>query len=278
MTTTKIALKLAYIGTKYSGFQTQPGRLTIEGTLIQALKKVGIIKDRQRGHFSASGRTDKGVHALGAVVAFETDTPMLATARNVNSELPSDIWTWGRAHVPLSFDARRAAVGRSYRYVLYDSGYDIHAMRDVSELLQGIHDFKNFTLEKNGSTIREIKSVAVRVLGSFVIIDVAADSFLWNMVRRIVTGFTLVGSGKRDVAWMEEMLNPDQHEEGLMAAPSHGLILTQVDYNDVNFVEDEYAKTRATKMLQKETLYHGVMTEVLKMLDEKMGSSKSDRF
>lgn len=278
MTTMKIALKLAYIGTKYSGFQTQPGRLTIEGTLIQALKKVGIIKDQQSARFSASGRTDKGVHALGAVVAFETDTPMLASARNINSELPSDIWTWGRAHVPLSFDARRAAVGRSYRYILYDSGYDIHTMRDVSELLQGIHDFKNFTLEKNSSTIREIKSIAVRVLGSFVIIDVAADSFLWNMVRRIVTGLMLVGSGKREVAWVEEMLNPSQHEEGLMAAPPHGLILTQVDYNDVNFDEDEYAKKRATKMLQKETFYHGVMTEVLKMLDEKMGSSKSDSF
>ena len=278
MTTIKIALKLAYIGTKYSGFQTQPGRLTIEGTLIQALKRVGIIKDQQSARFSASGRTDKGVHALGAVVAFETDTPMLASARNINSELPSDIWTWGRAHVPLSFDARRAAVGRSYRYILYDNGYDIHAMRDASELLQGIHDFKNFTLEKNSSTIREIKSIAVRVLGSFVIIDVAADSFLWNMVRRIVTGLMLVGSGKREVAWVGEMLNPSQHEEGLMAAPPHGLILTQVDYNDVNFVEDEYAKKRATKMLQKETLYHGVMTEVLKMLDEKMGSSKSDSF
>jgi tRNA pseudouridine38-40 synthase len=276
MTTTKIALKLAYIGTNYSGFQTQPGRLTIEGTLIQALKKVGIIKDQQSARFSASGRTDKGVHALGAVIAFETDTPMLAIARNINSELPSDIWTWGRAHVPSSFDARRAAVGRSYRYILNDSGYDIHTMRDASELLQGIHDFKNFTLEKNGSTIREVKSIAVRVLGSFVIIDVTADSFLWNMVRRIVTGLMLVGSGKRDVAWVEKMLNPDQHEEGLMAAPPHGLILTQVDYNDVNFVEDEYAKKRAMKMLQKETLYHGVMTEMLKMLDEKMGGSKSD--
>jgi len=199
MTTTKIALKLAYIGTNYSGFQTQPGRLTIEGTLIQALKKLGIIKDQQSARFSTSGRTDKGVHALGAVVAFETDTPMLATARNINSELPPDIWTWGRAHVPLSFDARRAAVGRSYRYILNDSGYDIHTMRDASELLQGIHDFKNFTLEKNGSTIREVKSIAVRVLGSFVIIDVTADSFLWNMVRRIVTGLMLVGSGKKDV-------------------------------------------------------------------------------
>ena len=266
MKTTKIALKLAYIGTKYSGFQTQPGRLTIEETLIQALTKIGIIKDQQSAHFSASGRTDKGVHALGAVIAFETDAPILATARNVNSELPPDIWTWGRAHVPLSFDARRTAVGRSYRYILHDSGYDIRSMREVSERLQGIHDFRNFTLEKNVSTIREIKSVVVRVSGSFVIIDVAADSFLWNMVRRIVTGLTLVGSGKRHVTWVEEMLNPDQHEEGLMAAPPHGLILTQVDYNDVNFVEDEYAKKRATKMLQKEILYHGVMTEVLKML------------
>jgi tRNA pseudouridine38-40 synthase len=142
-------------------------------------------------------------------------------------------------------------------------------MRDASELLQGIHDFKNFTLEKNSSTIREIKSITVRVLGSFVIIDVTADSFLWNMVRRIVTGLMLVGSGKRDVAWVEEMLNPDQHEEGLMAAPPHGLILTRVDYNNVNFIEDEYAKKRAMKMLQQETLYHGVMTEVLKMLIKK---------
>jgi len=271
MTRMKIALKLAYIGTNYSGFQTQPGRLTIEGTLIQALQKVGVIKDKQKAHFSASGRTDKGVHALGAVIAFETDMPMLATARNINSELPWDIWTWGRTHVPLSFDARRAAVGRSYRYILYDSGYDIHAMRGVSELLKGVHDFRNFTLEKNGSTIREIKSIAVRVFGSFVIIDVAADSFLWNMVRRIVTALMLVGSRKRDVTWIEEMLNPDQHEEGLMAAPPHGLILTQVDYNDVIFIEDEYAKKRATRMLQKETLYHGVMMEMLKIFDEKMG-------
>jgi tRNA pseudouridine38-40 synthase len=278
MTSTKIALKLAYIGTKYSGFQAQRGCLTIEGTLIQALKKIRIIENERRIRFTASGRTDKGVHALGAVVAFETNAPMLATPRIINTELPSDIWTWASAHVPLSFDARRAATARTYRYVLYDSGYDVHTMRSASELFRGIHDFKNFTLEKNGSTIREIKSIGVRVYGSFVTIDITADSFLWNMVRRIVTGLILVGSGKRDVTWAQEMLNPKQHDEGLMAAPPHGLILTKVDYEGINFVEDEYAKKRVKKMLQNEALYHGTMMEVLKMLDEKMGPSNSDPF
>lgn len=143
-------------------------------------------------------------------------------------------------------------------------------MRSASELLQGIHDFKNFTLEKNGSTIREIKSIGVRVSGSFVTIDITADSFLWNMVRRIVTGLTLIGSGKRDVAWVREMLHPERHAEGLRAAPPYGLILTKVDYEGVNFLEDEYAKKRAKRMLQHEALYHGTMMEVLKMLDEKM--------
>jgi tRNA pseudouridine38-40 synthase len=270
MASTKIALKLAYIGTKYSGFQAQRECLTIEGMLIQALLKIGIIEHKQKIRFSASGRTDKGVHALGAVVAFETNAPMLATPRTINTELPSDIWTWASAHVPLSFDARRAAIGRTYQYMLLDSGYDVHAMRRASELLRGTHDFKNFTLEKNISTVREIKSVGVHVRGSFMTIDITADSFLWNMVRKIVTGLTLVGSRKRDVAWVQEMLNPDQHAEGLRSAPPYGLILTNVSYEGVNFVEDEYAKKRAKRILQNEVLYHGTMMEVLKMLYETM--------
>ncbi len=272
MTTTKIALKLAYLGTNYSGFQAQRGCLTIEGTLIQALRKIGIIENRRKIRFSASGRTDKGVHALGAVVAFETNVPKLATPRIINAHLPSDIWTWAMAYVPSSFDARRAATRRTYQYMLYDRGYDVHAMRSASELLRGIHDFKNFTREKNDSTIREIISIRVLVSGSFVIIDITADSFLWNMVRRIVTGLTLVGSGKRDVAWVREMLNPAQHAEGLRSAPPYGLILTKVDYEGVNFVEDEYTKKRVKRMLQREALYHGTMQEMLKMLDERMTS------
>jgi tRNA pseudouridine38-40 synthase len=278
MTSTKIALKLAYIGTNYSGFQAQRGCLTIEGVLIQAFEKIGITESGQRMRFSASGRTDKGVHALGAVVAFETKAPMLATPRTINAELPSDIWTWASAHVPLSFDARRAAARRTYQYMLYDRGYDVHAMRSAAELLKGIHNFKNFTPEKNGSTIREIQSIGVRVFGSFVTIDITADSFLWNMVRRIVTSLTFVGSGKRDVAWVREMLHPEQHAEGVRAAPPYGLILTKVDYEGVNFVEDEYAKKRAKRMLQHEALYHGTMMEVLKMFDEKMNLSNSEFF
>lgn len=278
MTATKIALKLAYIGTNYSGFQAQHGCLTIEGTLIQALQNIGIIKNRRRIRFSASGRTDKGVHALGAVVAFETIAPTLATPRIINTHLPSDIWTWASANVPSSFDARRAAIRRTYQYVLYNTGYNVHAMRSASELLQGIHDFKNFTREKNDSTTREIKSIRVRASGSFVTIDITADSFLWNMVRRIITGLTLVGSGKRDVAWVQEMLNPAQHDEGLRAAPPYGLILTNVDYEGVNFVEDEYAKKRAKRMLQRETFYHGTMMEVLKTLDEQMILSDAETY
>jgi tRNA pseudouridine38-40 synthase len=278
MTATKIALKLAYIGTHYSGFQAQRGCLTIEGTLIQALQKIGIIGNGRRIGFSASGRTDKGVHALGAVVAVETNAPMLATPRVINAQLPADIWTWASAYVPLSFDARRSAARRTYQYMLYDRGYDVRAMRSASELLQGIHDFKNFTLEKDSSTIREIKSIGVRVSGSFVTIDITADSFLWNMVRRIVTGLTLVGSGKRDVAWVREMLHPERHAEGLRAAPPYGLILTKVDYEGVNFVEDDYAKKRAKRMLQHEVLYHGTMMEVLKMLDEQMALSNVENY
>jgi tRNA pseudouridine38-40 synthase len=278
MEKSKVALRLAYVGTHYAGFQAQPGRRTVQAAVVEALRRARLIEEIDEVHFTASGRTDKGVHAIDAVVAFETEVSASAIPRRINSQLPKDIWTWARADVPMRFDARRDAVLREYQYILCDGQYDVHAMRQASDLLHGIHDFRNFSLEKRRSAVRKVFSSHVRVSDDFIVIEVAADSFVWNMMRKLVTALTLVGNGQRSVAWFGTMLGPKEHTEGIRAAPASGLILTRVEYAGIEFIEDEYAKKRAYKHIQEALLQNSVMMQIFKRFNEQMaGSAFADR-
>jgi len=266
----RIALKIAYIGTDYHGFQVQPDVNTIEGELFRALEELNIINNPHDANYIASGRTDSGVHALGQVIAFDTDNPDIVLPRAVNSKLPPTIWVWASARVPDEFDPRRDALSREYRYIMCGQ-YNISLLRNASRLLKGVHDFTNFsTPDKDRSSISMVKSINVRVEREFMIINIQADHFVWHMVRKIATAMRLVGSGARDLAWLEQMLTPGEYTEGLEPAPAYGLVLKDVEYRNMIWYDDAYAKKTITEKLDKEFLWHGVMAEMLRELKESL--------
>ncbi|MBN2110259.1 MAG: tRNA pseudouridine(38-40) synthase TruA [Methanosarcinaceae archaeon] len=261
----RVALKIAYVGTGYHGSQIQPDVGTIEGELFRALTELGIIENPKDAGYSSAGRTDAGVHAREMVIAFDTDKPNLAIPRVINSRLPNVIWAWARAEVPDDFDPRRWATSRRYRYVMSREQYDISRIRSASKILLGTHDFINFCIrEGDQSTTRTIEKIDVRVSGTLTKIDIQADSFLWNMVRRIVTALTMVGSGVRDEEWLQQMLEPELYEEGLECAPAYGLTLMEVTYpQPIDWCEDAYSIRRANEVFHEYTVRHRVMAEVM---------------
>lgn len=253
----KYAYKLAYIGTGFSGSQAQPGRRTVEGELRSGLIGRGVLGDTARIEFA--GRTDAGVHALGQVIAFSPLDARLAEPRIMNSALRDDLWVYARAEVPDDFDPRRAASGRAYRYLLYAPDADQGCMAEASRRFAGTHDFTNFSsVEPGRSPVRTIRRISIERHGDLYAIDVEADSFLWNMVRKIVTGLGLVGTGERPGEWIGQMLEPSAHREGVPPAPAAGLYLLRVDYPGVGFVDEAYSRSRAYRRLRRE--YAGQLT------------------
>ncbi len=196
-------LTLAYDGTAFAGWQRQPAARTVQGELEAAIERI----TRARSKCIASGRTDAGVHALGQVVSFQSETkldgPTLTKA--LNAELPEDLFVFEVAEAAPSFHALRDAVRKRYRYVIedgrvmdiFDRKYvwhvyqrlDVAAMQAAAAPLVGTHDFTSY--ETAGSprltSIRTVYDLSVeRVAGprtDRVVIEVEADGFLYNMVR-----------------------------------------------------------------------------------------------
>ncbi|MCZ7393592.1 MAG: tRNA pseudouridine(38-40) synthase TruA [Candidatus Methanoperedens sp.] len=266
----RIALKVAYIGTEYHGFQVQPDVKTIEGELFRALRELKVINNPHEANYIAAGRTDKGVHALGQVIAFDTDNSDVAIPRAINSELPSAIWTWAGAEVPSNFDPRRHARYREYRYIM-PGKYDISLLMNAASLLKGKHDFSNFSTPENGRTsLCKIEKIDIHEEKEFTVIDIRADYFLWHMVRKIATALKMVGSGARDMRWLEQMLNPKAFTEGLEPAPAYGLVFRNVEYENIIWDEDAYAKKVMSENLEERFLMHGVMAEMLREFKDSM--------
>jgi len=265
-------LKVAYIGTEFHGYQVQPRVPTVEGELFRALKELDIIKTPKSARYIGSGRTDTGVHALEQVIAFDTDNPKLAIPRVINSVLPPSIWIWSRAEVPDDFDPRRQAISREYRYFMCGECFNIPLMRKASRVLKGTHDFSNFAaIEGEKNPVRTVELIDIRLDGRFIALDIKANSFLWHMVRKIVTALRMVGNEARDVEWLDRMLHPEEFEEGLEPAPAYGLFLKKVGYDiDVNWVDDAYSKRLPAERLFEQFMWHGVMAEVFKTLKDSM--------
>lgn len=244
----KIALGIEYMGTNYNGWQRQldSNVVSIQAAVESALSKIAAHPVT----IVCAGRTDAGVHASGQVV--HAEVAVLRTERawvfGCNAILPRDIKVlWAKA-VPLEFDARRSAIQRHYKYILFNSPsrhsllneyiswyfapLNVDNMHLAAQGWLGVNDYSSFRAVgcQSKSPVREISAITVKRSGDLVIFDILANAFLYHMVRNMVGTLCAIGSGKKPIEWAQEvLLAKDRSKAGVTATP-HGLYLAGVQY------------------------------------------------
>jgi tRNA pseudouridine38-40 synthase len=233
--------RVEYDGTDFAGFQIQPGVRTVQGELEAALAR---ISGGSRVRVAAAGRTDAGVHATGQVIAFTDPSGRTARelARALDALLPADVSIREVRRVPAEFNPRYAARYREYRYTVWNGPrsplherfalgvrdqLDTAAMERAGAVLVGRHDFSAFAVAHR-SPVRTVHTVRVRRLGSLVTIDVAADAFLGQMVRRMVAALLEAGHGKINEEAVAAALASRRPAFNGAVAPAKGLCLRRV--------------------------------------------------
>ena len=233
--------QVEYDGTDFDGFQVNPGRRTVQGSLEDALAR---LSDGAEGRVDGAGRTDAGVHATGQVIAF-TYIGRLSVdrlGRALDALLPADVSIREVRKATEGFDPRHAARYREYRYTVWNGPrsplrertalgvrvpLDIAAMALAGSVLEGRHDFGTFGA-RDRSPVRTVHAVRVRRRGRTVTIDVRADSYLRGMVRRMVAVIIGAGQGLMDEdAVRSALAGPGPALSGA-AAPAKGLCLRHV--------------------------------------------------
>jgi tRNA pseudouridine38-40 synthase len=221
----RVALKLAYDGTAFFGFQRQPAGRTVEGDLVNALMKVGAISSHKGCGYRSSSRTDRGVSALGNIVSFRTQFDPAAICSAVNSKM-EDVWVYSAVQVPDEFHPR-AARQRWYRYHLAKADQDLKVMKEVAARFVGVHDFSSYSKSDGRNPMRKLDSIDIRQDGMFYAIDFRAESFLWNMVRRMVWMMDEGGSGRMALDCIGP--EPGRMPKRMGLAPPEYLVLMDID-------------------------------------------------
>ncbi len=257
----RLRLDLAYDGTDFHGWATQPGLRTVQGLLEAALAQVLRV---EAVAVTCAGRTDTGVHARGQVVHLDvdpevlvasagrsTDPPTGALLRRLNGVLPADVRVRGLREVPEAFDARFSAVWRRYAYRVADDPalvdplvrravlawprrLDLDAMNAAAAGLTGEHDFAAFCKKREGATtVRTLLDLSWgRDADGRAVATVRADAFCHHMVRALVGGMVAVGEGRRPPGWAADVLAAGVRDAGVTVLPAHGLTLEEVGYPD----------------------------------------------
>jgi len=240
---------VAYDGTRYFGFARQPSLLTVEGELLKALKECGLCQEPAEARYQVAARTDRGVSAVCQVIAL--DVLKRPNLRALNARLPPDIAILAAVEVPSSFDVRRHATSRSYRYVCEaPRSFNLSKARAAAKLMLGMHDFRNFCKHERGKpTIGELEQVKIggRKILTF---NFVAPAFLWQQVRRMVGALLSVGVGKLDFHSFKQML--EQRQGPLPSpAPPGGLVLVRVDYHGVKFRSSRRLPAKFANLLSR---------------------------
>ncbi len=235
-----------YDGTAYYGFQVQARGPTIQAALEQALAAVTQAEVRVVG----AGRTDTGVHALGQVIHFDTGwtRPVEVLQRALNAVLPRDIAVRDLQVAPEGFHARFDARSRVYRYTIVNrpvraplwerfawhvrEPLDVDRMQIAAQGLVGTHDFAAFghAMHAGASTVRTVYTLECRQAGDVFTVEIEADAFLRQMVRRIVAGLVEVGRGRmapEELAVIRASRDPTRIRT---LARACGLCLIKVNY------------------------------------------------
>ena len=243
----RLALTLAYDGSRFNGWQTQPGGEAAQDVLERALAAIA----GQPVATICAGRTDAGVHALRQVVHFDAvaDRPLSAWVRGVNSHLPEGIAVRSATPVADEFHARYGAARRRYRYLLYRSpvrhpllsrraGWtfrdpEVARMREAAALVVGEHDFSAFRSSEcqAASPVRTLEELSLQERGAFVLFTFTGNAFLHHMIRNLMGALVAIGEGRRPPEWIGELLaGRDRREAPATFAPD-GLYFDGAQYD-----------------------------------------------
>lgn len=242
----RIAMRVAYRGSGYSGWQTQPNGNAVQDLLEAALAEIA----GHRVSTICAGRTDAGVHALSQVVHFDTpaNRPLSAWTRGVNALLPEGIATQNACAVDEDFNARYGARQRAYTYLIYRGeqrhplvagragwvfrSLDVTRMDEAARALVGEHDFSAFRSSQcqAASPVRTLDAITLRERGSLLALDLIGNAFLHHMVRNIVGALVWVGLGRRPATWVAQLLAGRDRTLGAPTFAADGLYLTGVRY------------------------------------------------
>ncbi|MBQ1762401.1 MAG: tRNA pseudouridine(38-40) synthase TruA [Aquincola sp.] len=250
----RIALGVAYRGTGYRGWQSQPDGRTVQDHLEQALSSFAA----QPVHTLCAGRTDAGVHGLNQVV--HLDAPVarepFSWVRGTNRYLPSDIAVQWCRPVGDDFHARASARGRRYRYVLLESpvrpaievgqcGWvfrplDGEAMQAAAAHLIGEHDFSSFRAAdcQALSPVKTLRGLQVSRRGAYWRFDFDASAFVYHMVRNIMGCLLQVGQGHKPPQWMAEVLAARSRQAAAPTFPADGLYFVGPYYDARHEIPD----------------------------------------
>jgi len=246
----RLKLTVEYDGTDFRGYQVQgQGERTVQSVLGQA---VSTLVPREKITLHGAGRTDVGVHALGQVVSFETESalPTERWAIALNSLLPRDIAVARVEEAAPDFHARFSARQRTYGYLIWTrrtrsaiwGRYSLHCrrplnvtlMRQAAAPLVGAHDFASFARAGGNpgrTTTRDLYRLSVRQMRNGLLVTVTANGFLRSMVRNLVGGLVTVGVGDLPPTALEEILAlRDRARNPIQPAVPQGLCLLRVDY------------------------------------------------
>lgn len=263
-----IRLKIAYDGTRYSGWQVQPNRVTVQGCVEEAIRKACGESHR----LLCAGRTDSGVHALGQVANFKTAAPIPPEKWRpaLQAHLPEDIVILESDEVPEDFHATFWAASKRYRYVIHNSivsdpflrryswrisqDLNVDAMQEAAQCLIGTHDFRSFESHwpNKATSVRTVMDLTIQrrhkgelftprslnaqdttppdQAGELICLEIEADGFLYNMVRTITGTLTYVGRGTWTKKDVERVLKAQDRSIAGGTAPACGLFMVEVKY------------------------------------------------
>ncbi len=248
----RLRLDIAYDGTQFSGWATQPGKRTMQDMVEEAIARIV----RHDIDSVVAGRTDAGVHATGQVIhvdvadtAFDRELTYKDLRYKLNRILDEDIRITNISDAPSGFHARFSALRRYYTYKILDDNqvitpaqrFDIapwyrhldhNLMNEAAAHLLGTHDFAAFCKFKpGGTTVRSLEKYEwVRTEDGLLIADVVADAFCYSMVRNLVGAIVCVADGRKPTSWIAELLANKERVSDSLVFPARGLTLYRVDY------------------------------------------------
>ena len=248
----RLRLDIAYDGTHFFGWATQPGHRTLQDLIEEAISRISQTNIDS----IVAGRTDAGVHATGQVIhvdvpdaMFVRDLTYLDLRYKLNRILDEDVRIMKVSDAPQGFHARFSALRRYYSYKILDNNdvivplsrhdvaswyrpLDAARMNEASALLLGHHDFAAFCKFKvGGTTIRTLEKYEWhRSDEGLLVADVVADAFCYSMVRNLVGAVVCVADGRQSPAWIAQLLANKERVSDSLVFPARGLTLYQVDY------------------------------------------------